>query len=312
MSAPVTERGRTAVRGRTATIPQQRGISASGTAVPTATPAVAGTARRSAQQKAYARRDERAGRDAGARPARGAAPAGRPQFVLLIMVLLAGGLVATLWLSTAAAADSYRLQDATAEARVLSEQAERLHQEVAVLASAPELARRAAELGMTPVRDPARLVVAPDGTVEVVGTPRAAVAPPPPPPVLPPGEQPPGGEGTTPGDGVPREDGPNGNSGNDSGDEDGNGAARLAAPAADAGTPAVDGDAPAAATEGGHEEVPTGAINERRSGPDATGPAARDVAGHDPSAPGRQAASGATESGPAAGSGTRDGGTDAG
>ena len=47
-------------------------------------------------------------------------PAGRAQFVLLVMVLLVGGLVATLWLSTAAAADSYRLQDARAEARTLS------------------------------------------------------------------------------------------------------------------------------------------------------------------------------------------------
>jgi hypothetical protein len=186
MSAPVTERPRTAVRGRADSIPAQRGI------IDAADPGAAGTARRTAQQKAYARRDERARRGAGVRPARTAVPAGRPQFVLLIMVLLAVGLVATLWLSTAAAADSYRLQDATAEARVLSEQAERLHREVAVLASAPELARRAGELGMTPVRDPARLVVGPDGRVEVVGEPRAAVPPPPPaPPELP---APPGGE----------------------------------------------------------------------------------------------------------------------
>jgi hypothetical protein len=197
MSAPVTERGRTAVRGRTAAIPAQRGFTGGAAdavvAAPTSDPATgAGQARRSAQQKAYARRDERVRRVAGERPA---APVGRPQFVLLIMVLLAVGLVATLWLSTAAAADSYRLQDATAEARVLSEQAERLKQEVAVLASAPELARRAGSLGMLPVRDPARLVVAADGSVEVVGQPRAAVAPPPPAPPAPPAEaQPPGQE----------------------------------------------------------------------------------------------------------------------
>jgi hypothetical protein len=331
MSAPVTERGRTAVRGRVPTIPEQRGVSTGGAAVRPATPAAAGGLRRSAQQKAYARRDERAGRGAGVRPARAAAPAGRPQFVLLNMVLLAVGLVATLWLSTAAAADSYRLQDATAEARVLSERAERLHQEVAVLASAPELARRAAELGMTPVRDPARLVVAPDGNVEVVGTPRAAVAPPPPPPPPPPaGEQPPGGEGTAPEDGAPQdgapqdgapqdgapqEGGPNGSSGTDSGtedgDEDGTGAARLAAPAADAGAPSGEGGADAAATEGGRADVPTGAALQR-SGPDAAGPASRDVAGQDLGESGRPATSGATETGPAAGSGTGGGGRDAG
>ena len=43
---------------------------------------------------------------------------------------------------------------------MLSEQASGCSREVAVLASAPELARRAGELGMMPVRDPARLVVA--------------------------------------------------------------------------------------------------------------------------------------------------------
>jgi hypothetical protein len=203
MSAPVTERGRTAVRGRTAAIPAQRGfpwaVEGSAIAAPPAPTVDPGQSeRRSVQQKTSPRRDERVRRAPGARTA---APAGRPQFVLLIMVLLAAGLVATLWLSTAAAADSYRLQDATAEARVLSEQAERLKQDVAVLASAPELARRAGELGMVPVRDPARLVVAADGNVDVVGQPRAAVAPPPPAPPAPPaGAQPPaaGTDGTVP------------------------------------------------------------------------------------------------------------------
>ncbi|MHA6630134.1 hypothetical protein ACU61A_32235 [Pseudonocardia sichuanensis] len=199
MSAPVTERVRSTTRSRTATIPAQRGTPAGLRPTPTVEPA---GGRRSAQQKAYARRDDRLRRLVGGRPARTAAPAGRPQFVLLIMVLLAVGLVATLWLSTAAAADSYRLKDATAEARALSEQAERLHREVAVLESAPELARRATELGMTPVQDPARLVVAPGGDVEVVGEPRAAVAPAPPVPAQPlvPGTQQPGAapEGTAP------------------------------------------------------------------------------------------------------------------
>ncbi|TQM44624.1 hypothetical protein [Pseudonocardia cypriaca] len=240
MSAPVTERGRTAVRGRTAAIPAQRGFTggaadgaAAAPVVPVLDPGV-GAERRSAQQKAYARRDERVRRVTGARPARGAAPAGRPQFVLLIMVLLAAGLVATLWLSTAAAADSYQLQDATAEARVLSEQAERLKQEVAVLASAPELARRAGELGMVPVRDPARLVVAVDGNVDVVGQPRAAVPPPPPAPPAPPaGAQPPaegGTDGSTPEGAVPGAAVPDGT-------------AQLAAPdTEEAGAAAVDGD----------------------------------------------------------------------
>src|SRR6185369_14602720 len=97
---------------------------------------------------------------------------------LTVMVLLGIGLVATLWLSTAAAADSYRLQDARAEARDLSERSARLHRDVAALQSPPALAQRATELGMVPAKDPARLVVAPDGTSTVVGEPTAAVAPP--------------------------------------------------------------------------------------------------------------------------------------
>ncbi|WP_343945202.1 hypothetical protein, partial [Pseudonocardia zijingensis] len=199
------------------------------------------------------RADERPRRGGAPRPA---APAGRPQFVLLIMVLLVVGLVATLWLSTAAAADSYRLQDATAEARVLSEQAERLKQEVAVLGSAPELARRAGELGMVAVRDPARLVVAPDGGVVVVGEPRAAVAPPPPAPPAPPeGAQPPEAgaegaapegaapEGTTPEGAAPEGAETEGAAPEESGATE-DGAAQLAAPGAEESTPeAVDGAA---------------------------------------------------------------------
>jgi hypothetical protein len=102
--------------------------------------------------------------------------------VLTVMVLLGVGLIATLWLSTAAAADSYRLQDARAAARELSERSERLHRDVAVLESAPALAQRATELGMVPAKDPARLVVAPDGAVQVVGEAVPVVAPPPAPP----------------------------------------------------------------------------------------------------------------------------------
>jgi hypothetical protein len=103
-------------------------------------------------------------------------PAGRAPFVLTVMVLLGVGLVATLWLSTAAAADSYRLQDARTAARELSERSERLHREVAALQSPPALAQRAARLGMVPVKDPARRVVGADGAVRVVGEPTPAVA----------------------------------------------------------------------------------------------------------------------------------------
>ncbi|GAA1837424.1 hypothetical protein GCM10009836_15110 [Pseudonocardia ailaonensis] len=173
MSAPVKEKRVTVDWSRTATrksdVPAQRGS--------VAVPAQRG--RSGAAKAAYAKRDERVRRSAGVpRVARKAAsPGGRAQFVLLIMVLFATGLVLTLWLSTAAAGDSYRLQAARTAARDLTEQSERLHREVAAMEAPPALAQRATDLGMVPSKDPARLVVAPDGGVRVVGTPAAATAP---------------------------------------------------------------------------------------------------------------------------------------
>jgi cell division protein FtsI (penicillin-binding protein 3) len=106
---------------------------------------------------------------------------GTAPFVLLIMVLLTGGLVATLWLSTAAAADSYRLDEARQVARDLSEQSERLHRDVEAAQSAPALAAAARAQGMVPAGEPAVLVIAPDGSSQVVGDPKPAqpIAPPP-------------------------------------------------------------------------------------------------------------------------------------
>jgi hypothetical protein len=93
------------------------------------------------------------------------------------MAALAVGLIASLWLSTAAAGDSYRLEQARLQARELSERSAQLEQEVANLQTAPALAKRAHELGMVPSGEPARLVVQPDGTVALVGKPVPAAAP---------------------------------------------------------------------------------------------------------------------------------------
>jgi hypothetical protein len=116
--------------------------------------------------------------------------AGRVPFVVLVMVLLAVALVATLWLSTAAAADSYHLQSAQEQARNLAERSENLGREVAALETAPEVARRARELGMVPAGDPARLLVRSDGTVVRIGEPQPATAPTQPAPTQPAPAQP--------------------------------------------------------------------------------------------------------------------------
>ncbi|MFP5070306.1 hypothetical protein ACLFMI_11640 [Pseudonocardia nantongensis] len=99
---------------------------------------------------------------------------GRAKFVLVVMVLLAVGLIATLWLSTAAAVDSYALQEARQRSGVLTEQSEALRKQVAVLESPASLSQRATEQGLVPISDPARLVVGPDGQVDLVGEPTAA------------------------------------------------------------------------------------------------------------------------------------------
>ncbi len=138
-----------------------------------------------AARRAYAKRDDRARRLAAGGLMTTLGSAGRAQFVPLVLVLLGAGLVATLWLSTAAAADSYRLQDARTQARTLTEQSERLHREVASMEAAPVLAQRATELGLVPVQDPARLVVGRDGRIQVVGDPTVATAPAPPAPPAP-------------------------------------------------------------------------------------------------------------------------------
>lgn len=188
MSAPVIER-RAGAPGREQTprrpgvvapgrIPAQRGtgrVSALRTARRSASTWSAGT------QRARDQRDDRLRRVG----ARAQAHAGRAKFVLLVMTLLAGGLVATLWLSTAAAADSYRLQGARSEAKSLTEQSEQLRRQVSTMNSPAALAQRASALGLVPVQDPARLVVAPDGRVDLVGEPTAAQPGGPTPPSVP-------------------------------------------------------------------------------------------------------------------------------
>src|SRR5688500_5680479 len=71
-----------------------------------------GRPRTAAAQRAYAKRAQREGR----KPERLTDPvdsaAGRASFVVLIIALLVVGVAATLWLSTQAVADSYRLEDA--------------------------------------------------------------------------------------------------------------------------------------------------------------------------------------------------------
>lgn len=171
---------------------------------PPATKPAPNRSRTPAAQRAYARRAQREGRKVE-RPAATIDEvdhgAGRASFVVLIIALLTVGVAATLWLSTQAIADSYRLDEAKQAADQLAERAAHLQRQVTEDESASSLAERAKAMGMVPAGDPARLVVQPDGTVVVVGEPKPVEKPAP--PASPADQQqPPAGAGATPGAGT--------------------------------------------------------------------------------------------------------------
>ena len=148
------------------------------------TSAETGAARSGAALRAYERRQQRATVHAGdaattshgaARSSlSGASMTARIPFVALIIGLLSLGLGLTLLLTTRSAGDSYDLSDAKAYNEGLVQERASLQRDVELADSAPELARRAAEMGMVPAGNVARLVVAPDGSVQVIGTPAPA------------------------------------------------------------------------------------------------------------------------------------------
>jgi hypothetical protein len=215
MTAPARTRNR---RGTGAT--RQRAQSTAGQPEPTqgATPPATAprrngrTGRTTAAERAYARRAQRAEllqrEPSAAEPAKQKTktrlrwPSSRASFVLMMMGLLAAGVAATLWLSTQAIADSYRLEQLRGINAKQAEQAEQLQRQVTKEESASALAKKAKELGMVPGGDPARIVVNPDGSTTVVGEPKKAhaanTAPPAAPPVAP-------VEGTQPIQGAPVE-----------------------------------------------------------------------------------------------------------
>lgn len=144
----------------------------------------AGSARSGAALRAYERRQQRAsarGLDAtstGQPVGRGALSATtiteRIPFVALIIGLLSLGLGLTLLLTTRSAEDSYVLSEAKQHNERLVQESASLQRDVELADSAPELARKAAELGMVPAANSARLLVGDDGSVHVIGTPEPA------------------------------------------------------------------------------------------------------------------------------------------
>lgn len=128
-------------------------------------------ARSGAATKAYQRRARRLGQDPSA-PRRRIAR--RIPFIALLIGICVAGLGLALWLNTSATARSYGVTEARAANEDLRNQRAALEQIVEAGNSAPELAARAAELGLVQGRDIARLIVTPEGEVHLVGEPVAA------------------------------------------------------------------------------------------------------------------------------------------
>lgn len=173
MTAPARVPG-SGVRGRSTAVPE-RGVESPPERTRSTDP---GARRRTgASQRAYERRAQRQNRLLRVVPERTPGSGPRTPFVLLVMGLLTAGIVGTLWLSTTATADSYRLEQVRQANKALSEREEQLRHQVAAQDSPGSLSEAARGLGMVPAGDPARLLVKPDGSVVVVAPAKPAVVP---------------------------------------------------------------------------------------------------------------------------------------
>lgn len=138
--------------------------------------------RTAAAQKAYERRQRRTGslRESGSLVSRGGENrvlAKRIPFVVLVLSLLVSGMGLTLWLSTNSTGQSYEVAEAKQRNQDLRNRKAALEQAVEAGNSAPDLARKAAELGMVQSGNVARLIVGPDGSVRLEGAPVPADGP---------------------------------------------------------------------------------------------------------------------------------------
>ncbi|WP_238423520.1 hypothetical protein [Gordonia sp. 'Campus'] len=95
-------------------------------------------------------------------------------FVVPVIALLVLGLGLSLWLSTKAAQDSYKLGIERTQNQSLIDQRDALKRTYESGNSAPELSDKAARLGMIPAENPARMIVDDPRRPRIVGTPSPA------------------------------------------------------------------------------------------------------------------------------------------
>ena len=94
------------------------------------------------------------------------AQAARTPFVLLVVLLLGGGLIALLVLNSALSEGSFKLDDLQKDTKSLTDEEQGLQRDIDSYSAPEALQQRARELGMIPGSDPAFLN--PDGTVKGV------------------------------------------------------------------------------------------------------------------------------------------------
>ena len=117
---------------------------------------------------------------AAARPRRRAqtTPATRrAPFVLLVVAMLVGTTLGLLVLNTAIAVDSLKATQLQAENAERAQEVQRLEQRVVTGAAPAQIASAAVAAGLVPAGPAAYLVIAPDGTVTLRGTPQPAPDP---------------------------------------------------------------------------------------------------------------------------------------
>ncbi|MGV9710203.1 hypothetical protein ACWDTI_06015 [Gordonia sp. NPDC003424] len=137
-------------------------------------------------QRAIDRRRKRIEKDGDARPAGRVVPSSpksavslrdrvaRVPFVIPVIALLVVGLGTSLWLSTKAAQDSYRLGVERQQNQALVDKRDSLKRDYESGDSAPELSDKATKLGMIPASNPPRMIVGADGKPRLVGDPQPA------------------------------------------------------------------------------------------------------------------------------------------
>ncbi|MFF5978450.1 septum formation initiator family protein [Streptomyces olindensis] len=103
----------------------------------------------------------------------GPGQAARTPFVLLVVLLLGGGLIALLVLNSALSEGAFKLDDLQRETKNLTDEEQALQRDIDAYSAPEALQRRARELGMVPGGDPAFL--APDGSVKGVPSPAPGV-----------------------------------------------------------------------------------------------------------------------------------------